>query len=296
MGFCGYYRRFIVNYAAIVKPLTELTKGYVPTQKGRKYNKDPTKTYLRDSEPFGERWDQSCTEAFHQIIYCLTHAPVLAFANPGKPYILHVDASLKGIRAVIYQEYPEGLRPVAFASRKLSQSEKRYPIHQLEFLALKWAIVDKFHDYLYGARFTVRTDNNPLTYVLTTAKLSAVGHRWLAALSTYDFDVQYRPGRHNIDADLFSRNFPDNNSTNEWETIPQAGVKSICQCVCIPSAFDTPIRYVDQLGASPDSIPDIYSFPIESLWSTCQNQSLYVPKGGCSDWTGYPSSSTAEMA
>ena len=69
-----------------------------------------------------------------------------------------------------WTSYPEGLRPVAFASRKLCQSEKNYPIHQLEFLALKWAVVDKFHDYLYGARFTVRTDNNPLTYVLTTAK------------------------------------------------------------------------------------------------------------------------------
>ncbi|KAK2904105.1 hypothetical protein Q8A73_010762 [Channa argus] len=163
LGFCGYYRRFIANYASIVKPLTELTKGYAPTQKNRKHNNDPTKSYLRVSEPFGDRWDQSCTDAFHQIIYCLTHAPVLTFADPHRPYILHVDASLKGIGAVLYQEYPEGLRPVAFASRKLSQSEKRYPIHQLEFLSLKWAVVDKFHDYLYGAQFTVRTDNNPLT-------------------------------------------------------------------------------------------------------------------------------------
>lgn len=62
----------------------------------------------------------------------------------------------------------------------------------LQFFALKWVVVDKFHDYLYGARFTVRTDKNPLTYVLTTAKLNATGHRWLAALSTYDFGIQYR--------------------------------------------------------------------------------------------------------
>ena len=78
---------------------------------------------------------------------------------------------------------------MAFASRKLKQSEKNYPVHQLEFLVLKWAVVDKLHDYLYGARLTVRTDNNPLTYVLSTAKLNAVGHRWLAALSTYEFDL-----------------------------------------------------------------------------------------------------------
>lgn len=92
---------------------------------------------------------------------------MLAFSDPTKPYILHIDASFHGLGAVLNQEYPEGLRPVAFASRKLSASEKNYPVHQLEFLALKWAVVDKFHDYLYGAQFTVRTDNNPLTYILT---------------------------------------------------------------------------------------------------------------------------------
>lgn len=84
---------------------------------------------------------------------------------------------MSGLGTLLYQEYPEGLRPVAFASRKLSNSEQHYPVHQLEFLALKWAVVDKFHDYLYGAKFTVRTDNNPPTYVLTTARLNATGHR-----------------------------------------------------------------------------------------------------------------------
>ena len=61
-----------------------------------------------------------------------------------------------------------------------------YTAHKLEFLALKWAVCDKLSDYLYGSKFTVRTDNNPLTYVLTTAKLDATGHRWLAALSSYN--------------------------------------------------------------------------------------------------------------
>ncbi len=147
---CGYYRRFNQNYSEIVRPLTELTKGYAPTQKRKKYDQDVNKVYLKESEPFGERWDKSCTDAFHHIIHCLTHAPVLAFANPQRPYILHVDASLKGLGAVLYQEHPGGLRPVAFASRKVSSAERNYPIHQLEFLSLKWAVVDKFHDYLYG--------------------------------------------------------------------------------------------------------------------------------------------------
>ncbi len=188
-----------------MRPLTDLTKGDLPAQRGTKAAM-PQATYFKKSEPFGDRWTPACTAAFHEIIHCLTHAPVLAFADPTKPYILHVDASFDGLGAVLNQEYPEGLRPVAFASRKLRNSERNYPVHQLEFLALKWAVVDKFHDYLYGAKFTVRTDNNPLTYVLTSAKLNATGHRWLAALSTYDFGIQYRPGRENVDADLLSRN------------------------------------------------------------------------------------------
>lgn len=205
LGFCGYYWRFIANYSSIVQPLTELTKSYPPTQNGRKANTtDPTKVYFKASEPFGEWWDQSCRDAFRKIIDCLINAPVLAIADPTKPYILHVDASMSGFGALLNQEYPEGLRPVAFASRKLSSSEHHYPVHQLEFLALKWAVVDKFHDYLYGAKFTVRTDNNPLTYVLMSARLNATGHRWLAALATYEFNIQYRPGCHNVEADLLS--------------------------------------------------------------------------------------------
>ncbi|XP_025763376.1 uncharacterized protein LOC112847002 [Oreochromis niloticus] len=269
LGFCGYYRRFIANYSSIVRPLTELTKGYPPTQKNKRaQTKDPTKTYLKPSEPFKERWDQSCQAAFRKIIECLTNAPVLAFADSTKPYVLHVDASLNGLGAVLNQEYPEGLKPVAFASRRISDSERNYPVHQLEFLALKWAVVDKFHDYLYGAKFTVRTDNNPLTYVLTTAKLNAVGHRWLAALATYDFNIQYRPGRHNIDADLLSR---QHTNDTEWTDVPQSAIKAICKKESIYEATKSPVRLVDQLGVPTSVIPEAYVLPV-SLKATLEDQ------------------------
>ncbi|XP_024146840.2 uncharacterized protein LOC112157953 [Oryzias melastigma] len=255
LGFCGYYRRFIANYSSIVRPLTELTKGYPSTQKSKKkLPKDHPKTYLKPSEPFKEHWDEACHKAFKTIIDRLINAPVLAFADPSKPYILHVDASMNGLGAVLNQEYPEGLKPVAFASRKLSESERNYPVHQLEFLALKWAVVEKFHDYLYGARFTVRTDNNPLTYVLTTAKLNAVGHRWLAALATYDFNIQYRPGRHNIDADLLSRQY---SNLEQWTDVPQSAIKAICK-----HETTTSFRFADQLGIPPTAIPEAYAFPV----------------------------------
>ena len=89
-------------------------------------------------------------------------------------------------------------RVIAYASRSLSKSEQHYPAHKLEFLALKWALCDKCHDYLYGNTFTVITDNNPLTYVLTTANLDATGHRWLAAFGVYNFEIIYRPGMRTV--------------------------------------------------------------------------------------------------
>ena len=96
-------------------------------------------------------------------------------------------------------------RVIAFASRSLSSTEKNYPAHKLEFLALKWAITDRFHEYLYGGQFDVYTDNNPLTYILTSAKLDVTGQRWVASLANYDFQIFYKSGKTNIEADALSR-------------------------------------------------------------------------------------------
>ncbi|KAE8276918.1 Retrovirus-related Pol polyprotein from transposon opus Protease [Larimichthys crocea] len=197
LGFCGYYRRFVKDYSKVAHPLNQLLSGYPPAAKKSKMKQDIV--YLNPSEPFGSRWDDKCEAAFEELKRRLTQAPVLAFADPQLPYVLHVDASQEGLGGVLYQDQGKGLRPVAFISRSLTLSERHYPAHKLEFLALKWAVVDKLHDYLYGTKFEVRTDNNPLTYVLTSTKLDATGHRWLAALSTYDFSLKYRSGVQNID-------------------------------------------------------------------------------------------------
>jgi hypothetical protein len=129
----------------------------------------------------------------------LTSSPVLGYADPKLQYFLHTDVSTIFLEAALYQEQNR------VTSQGLSRSESRYPAHKFEFLALKWAITDKFHDYLYCNTFTVITDNNPLTYLLTTAKLDAASYRWLAALSTFNFDIKYSAGKHNLDADGLSR-------------------------------------------------------------------------------------------
>ena len=78
-------------------------------------------------------------------------------------------------------------------------------MHKLKLLTLKWVVVKKFHEYLYGSTFDVYTDNNPLTYILTTAKLDAASHCWVASLANYNFRLHYQAGKTNIDADALSR-------------------------------------------------------------------------------------------
>lgn len=206
LGFAGYYRRFVEGFSKIAKPLNNLTAGYYPPKKrGKVYKRDHPKSSLNPGMLFGEEWSLECETAFRTLIQKLTSAPILAFADPQKPYVLHTDACHEGLGAALYQEQEGKLRVIAYASRGLSKSEGNYPTHKLEFLALKWAVCEKFNDYLYGTSFTVLTDNNPLTYVLTSAKLDAAGHRWLAALSAYQFTIKYRAGHTNGDADGLSR-------------------------------------------------------------------------------------------
>ena len=110
-----------------------------------------------------------------------------------------------GLGAVLYQIH-EGLEKViSYASRSLTQSETKYPVNKLEFLGLKWAITEQFHEYLYGNTFDVYTDNNPLTYVLTTVKLDVMGHRWVTSLANYNFHLHCHSRRSNVEADALSR-------------------------------------------------------------------------------------------
>ena len=132
----------------------------------------------------------------------------MAYPDFNSPYILHTDASETGLGAVLYQHQNGLLRVIAYGSCTLTPAEKNYHLHsgKLEFLALKWAVCDQFRDYLYHApSFTVYTDNNPLTYVLTSAKLNATGLRWIGELADFNFDIKYRPGTSHIDADTLSR-------------------------------------------------------------------------------------------
>ena len=137
-------------------------------------------------------------------------APILVFADFKKPFLLETDASREELGTVLLQESDDGqYHPVAFASRELKGGEPKYHSSKLEFLALKWAVMEQFCEYLQYQPFTVRTDNNPLTYILMTLNLDALGHCWVAALAGYNMKLEYLKGSDNKIADTLSRLPPE---------------------------------------------------------------------------------------
>ena len=193
LGFVGYYRRFIKNFSRITKPIREVITGLENQSK-----RAAKKTYIE--------WTDAADTAFEHLKAMCVSTPILAYPNYQLPFTLHTDSSTDGLGAVLYQKQDGKMRVIAYASRSVSKAEANYPAHKLEFLALKWAVCEKFHEYLYGSKpFEVFTDNNPLTYVLTSAKLDACGQRWVAKLANYNFSIKYRCGVSNTEADALSR-------------------------------------------------------------------------------------------
>jgi hypothetical protein len=203
MGLASYYRRFVNGFASIATPLHNLLGG---TKKRKKNKQADQKKPLTDDE-FRKRWDDHCDQAFEELKKKLTTSPVLAYPDFKQPFILETDASLQGLGAVLSQVQDGKQVVIAYASRGLRGAEKNmdnYSSMKLELLALKWAVTEKFSDYLLGTQFTILTDNNPLAH-LNTAKLGATEHRWASDLARYNFTIKYRSGKSNLSADALSR-------------------------------------------------------------------------------------------
>ena len=240
-GFTNYYRRFIKGYAKVARPLHELKSG----ENGKKKHSKV-------------QWTERCQESFDSLKKICSESPVLAYADYTKPFVLHTDASTMGLGAVLYQKQEDGKeRVIAYASRTLNRAERNYDAHKLEFLALKWAITDRFHEYLYGATFEVFTDNNPLTYILSTTKLDAMGHRWVASLGPYNFKLNYKPGKLNTDADSLSR--------INWQTVDPTQVRATMDLAQVDRTLVLDPETVGQQSAGS-------LFPSKSLQIRLQNQ------------------------
>ncbi len=201
LGFASYYRWFVEGFAKIAAPLHRLAAAF-SGGKG--------KSGKRAESGFTDAWREQCEDSFEELKRLLTTAPVLAYAEFSLPFILEVDASYGGLGAVLSQEQEGQVRPVAFASCSLRPTERNmsnYSSMKLEFVALKWAMTKKFREYLLSSRCVVFTDNNPLSH-LSTAKLGAIEQRWAAQLAAFNFEIRYRSGRCNRNADALSRQNP----------------------------------------------------------------------------------------
>lgn len=207
LGFSSYYRRFIADFAKMAAPLHRVVAQLSsPGKKGK-----------TPKTPLALAWTPECEASFHLLRKALISTPVLAYADFQKPFVLEIDASHWGLGAVLSQEQGGKLRPVAFASRGLRPTEKNmenYSSFKLEFLALKWAVTEKFREHLLGASCTVFTDNNPLCH-LNTAKLGALEQRWYSQLAPFNLNMKYRPGSRNGNADALSRQYSEPSVSEE---------------------------------------------------------------------------------
>ena len=200
LGLVNYYRKFIPNMSTIVQPLTELLGKNVPWN-----------------------WTDACKQACETVKQLSTSSSVLVHYQPERTVTLAVDASPYGVGAVISHEMDDGLdRPIAFASKSLSASERNYSQLEKEALAIIFGI-KKFHQYLYGRKFVLLTDHKPLTVILGPKKgipvLAASRlQRWAVQLSAYYYDIKYRSTDRNSNADMLSR-FPLPERQDESENV-----------------------------------------------------------------------------
>ena len=189
LGTTGFYRSFIKGYAKIAQPLNDLI-----SDENSKLKNQPV------------RITPEAMEVFHLLkMKCMTTS-VLAFADFEQPFWLEMDTSKDGLGAVLSQKQNDGkYYPIAYASWSLKGSEEKYHSSKLEFLVLKWAVVDQFWEYLQYQPFHVKTDNNPLTYVMSSLNLDAMGHRWVKTLANFNMSLEYQKGSDNKVADCLSR-------------------------------------------------------------------------------------------
>ena len=179
LGTVNYLDKFIEHKADIQEPISQLTQ------------KDAAFV-----------WEKPQQEAFNHLKSVITSAPALAYFDNTKETVLNVDASIKGLGAVIMQDG----KPVAFGSKTLTSCERRYANIERELLAIVWG-AQKFHTYVYGRRVIVETDHKPLESIFRKPLNDAPPRlqRMLLKLTKYDLDVRYVPGKQQVISDCLSR-------------------------------------------------------------------------------------------
>ncbi|GKE16074.1 putative nucleotidyltransferase, ribonuclease H [Tanacetum coccineum] len=177
LGLEGYFRRFIVNFSKIAKPLTLLT------QKNKKFE-----------------WGDEQEITFQTLKGMLCDAPILAIPKGADDFVVYCDASNQGIGCVFMQRN----KVIAYASRQLKIHEKNYTTHDFELGAVVFAL-KMWRHYLYGTKSVIYTDHKSLQHIFDQKELNMRQRRWIELFNDYDCEIPYHPGKANVVADALSR-------------------------------------------------------------------------------------------
>jgi transposase InsO family protein len=232
VGMCSFYRKHIRKFAHIAHPLHLLLR--------------------KDNFWNQSSWSPACQRAFDSLKKALTEAPVLAWPDFSKPFVIVPDSSGFAIGGVLAQDQGNGLQPVAYESRKMNKAEVNYPVHEQELLAILHCC-KKWRHYLIGSPVDVHTDHAPLRYLHTQPNLSARQQRWLDFLAEYDLQISPQPGKQNVVVDAISRR-PDliGHISQRWNIFHHDSIYNV-QVISSPSLSHA----VDETF-SPSGIPQLY--------------------------------------
>ena len=181
LGLSGYYRNYIPRYADVADPLVRLTEARAVF-----------------------KWTPQCQEAFETLKEKLTHAPILAYPTVEGDFVLDTDASVAAAGAVLSQIQEGQEKVIGYGSKAFSAEEKNYCVTRRELLAIVWAM-ENYRYYLYGKKFTVRTDHASLKWMLRVKEPKDQLARWIQRLSVFDFIIEHRPGKKHGNANALSR-------------------------------------------------------------------------------------------
>ena len=181
LGMCGFYRRFIDDFATIARPLTLLTR------KDARFE-----------------WSSEAQKAFEELKGRLISHPILAHADVNRPYNLYTDASGYCIGGVLTQEFEDGEHAIQYISHQLSETQQKWPTIEREAYAIIFCI-QKLRQYLLGSKFTVYTDHKPLRSLFTAEMKNTRVQRWAIMLEEFGCDIEYKQGCRNLEADFLSR-------------------------------------------------------------------------------------------
>ena len=249
LGLLNYYGKFIPNLANIVHPLNQLL------QKDAKWT-----------------WTPDCVQAFTAAKQALNSSKVLAHYDPSLPITMVGDASAYGIGSVISHILPDGSeRPIAFASRTLSSSEKNYCQLEKEALSLVFG-VKKFHQYLYGRKFTLITDHKPLLAILGPKKgipplAAARLQRWSILLSAYNYDIQFKSTSAHANADGLSC-LPISDNTTPDQSV-EVSLFNVAQINCLPVTA----QQIDRLTKSDPCLSKVLQYTRQG-WPSIVHEEL----------------------